>query len=139
MWGFKSLRAYGDLNDAWRENKGILGGRCSTCRSILSRHAFERMVVALISNKSWVKHTPIVTTLLLEAANVQQIGRMWTEKTAAGQSLGGWVCVNLALILWFNWYRVFTPDQKIAKYSTLVGITINFMVIMSIVYFRYLA
>lgn len=89
------------------------------------------------NNQAVVKHTPIATTTLLEAANVQQLWRMWTEKTAAGQSLTAWISVNLALILWFNWYRVFTPDQKIAKWATAFGIFMNSLVILTVVYYRY--
>lgn len=89
------------------------------------------------SNPRYVSWTPIITTVLLEAANVQQICRMWGEKTAAGQSLTGWMCVNMALVLWYNFYRVVTPNEWIAKIGTGLGIFLNSMVILSIVYFRY--
>lgn len=94
-------------------------------------------MTTMISSKAVVKHTPIATTILLEGANVQQLWRMWTEHTAAGQSLTGWMCVGIALALWYNWYRVFTPEQLIAKYSTLVGITLNLAVVLTVVHFRY--
>jgi hypothetical protein len=35
----------------------------------------------------WVLRTPIITTCPLESANLVQIVRMWTYRTAAGQSL----------------------------------------------------
>ncbi len=89
------------------------------------------------SKPKFVSLTPIVTTLLLEAANVQQIWRMWVQRTAAGQSLTGWLCVNVALILWFNFYRVFTPKERFARWGTGVGILLNSAVIFSVLYFRY--
>lgn len=47
--------------------------------------------------------------------NLGQIVRMWTYRTAAGQSLTSWCCVNLALWLWANWYRMITPERSIAS------------------------
>lgn len=89
------------------------------------------------SNPKWVSKTPIVTTLMLEIANAGQIWRMWSERTAAGQSLIAWVSVNLALMLWFNFYRVLTPNEKWALRGTAAGIIMNWGVILSVVYFRY--
>jgi len=89
------------------------------------------------SNPKYVSWTPIITTILLEAANLQQIWWMWTQRTAAGQSLSGWMCVNVALILWFNFYRVVTPKEWIARVGTGIGILLNSLVILSIIYFRY--
>jgi hypothetical protein len=85
----------------------------------------------------YVSYTPIATTCLLETANLGQIVRMWTYRTAAGQSLTSWCCVNLALWLWANWYRVITPEQKIARFTIKVGITLNTCVILTAIYFRY--
>lgn len=85
-----------------------------------------------------VNKTPIVTTALLEAANVSQIWRMWTEWTAAGQSLWGWMMVNLALILWLNFYLTFNRQQKYAIWGTAFGIAMNSTVILTVVFFRYL-
>lgn len=90
------------------------------------------------NDKKWVSKTPLLTTFLLEGANVGQIKRMWTEHTAAGQSLVAWMMVWLALVLWFNFYRVITPEEKFAKYCTLFGVCMNTMVILSVIYFRYI-
>lgn len=88
---------------------------------------------------AWVGKVPIVTTFLLEAANVQQLVRMWTERTAAGQSLTAWMSVNVALWLWLQFYHTFTPDQRLAIWGTRVGIALNSAVILTVVFFRYLA
>lgn len=93
--------------------------------------------------KSWlydprfVDKIPILTTLMLEGANLSQIRTMWVEKTAEGQSLSGWLMVNLALLLWLHLYRVRTPELKWAIRATAFGIVMNFFVILSVVYFRY--
>lgn len=79
--------------------------------------------------------TPWLTTFLLEAANVQQLYRMWTEKTAEGQSLWGWVCVFLALCLWSNFYR--HHKLRGAFYATLLGVLMNSLVVASVIYWRY--
>lgn len=90
-----------------------------------------------LSDKEIWKHSPIVTSLLLEGATVGQMFRMWTERTAAGQSLSSWVSVGVALLIWFNWYRIFTPEQKIARYTVALSLIFNVCVISTVVYFRY--
>lgn len=92
----------------------------------------------MISNPRWVSKTPILTVFLLEGANIGQIIRMWTERTAEGQSLTAWISVNLALLLWLNFYRVCCPDQRWAFWATAVGISMNAGVILSVIWFRYL-
>ncbi len=89
------------------------------------------------NSPKWVNKTPIITTLMLEIANAGQIWRMWTERTAAGQSLIAWISVNLALMLWYNFYRVITPNEKWALWGTAAGIIMNWGVIFSVIYFRY--
>jgi hypothetical protein len=64
---------------------------------------------------------------------------MWTEFTAAGQSLWSWLAVNAALWLWLMFYQRFTPDQVWAIRSAKVGIAINAAVILTVFYFRYIA
>jgi hypothetical protein len=85
-----------------------------------------------------VDKTPIVSVFLLEAANVQQIFRMWSTWTAAGQSITAWLSVNLALWLWLNFYLVFNRENKFAIWGTAVGIGLNGLVILSVFYFRYI-
>lgn len=85
----------------------------------------------------WVARTPIASVALLEMANVQQLWRMWTEWSSAGQSLWGWLFVNIALWLWLNFYRVLTPDAKWAIRGTMLGIALNAAVLVSVALLRY--
>lgn len=87
-------------------------------------------------NPEYVQYTPLITTALLEYANVGQLYRMWTTWTAAGQELTSWIAVNIALVLWLNFYFVITPDKKWAIRGTLFGICLNFLVICSVYFFR---
>ncbi len=89
-------------------------------------------------NPKLVDKTPLVTTGLLEAANVQQLWRMWTEHTAAGQSVTAWFSVNIALWLWLNFYLTFNRENKFAIIGTSVGIVLNALVIATVIFFRYL-
>jgi len=89
-------------------------------------------------NPKLVGLTPILSVGLLEAANASQLFRMWTERTAEGQSLYGWMCVNIALVLWLNFYLTFNREQKFAIWGTVLGIVMNSLVIGSVVWFRYL-
>lgn len=93
----------------------------------------------LWSNPRLVSKTPIATTFLLEGANVGQMVRMWTERTAEGQSLTGWLLVFVALVLWLNFFRVCTPEQKWAIRAQALGVGMNALVCLSVVYFRWLA
>lgn len=89
------------------------------------------------TNPKIVDKTPIVTVFLLEGANVQQLWRMWTEWTAAGQSVGAWLSVNIALWLWLNFYLVFNRENKFAIWGTAIGIVLNALVMLTVIYFRY--
>lgn len=88
------------------------------------------------NNPSIVAKTPLLTTFLLEAANVSQLYRMWTEQSALGQSLWGWINVWFALVLWLNFYRVVTPDQRFAFWATAFGVCMNTMVCLTVIHFR---
>lgn len=88
-------------------------------------------------NPKLVDKTPLVSVALLEIANIQQLWRIWTEWTAAGQSIGGWLCVQIALWLWLNFYLTFNRDNKFAIYGTALGIVMNASVLVSVVLFRY--
>ena len=57
------------------------------------------------SNPTVVSKTPIVTVFLLEAANIGQVIRIWTERSVAGQNLWSWISVGLALLFWLNFYH----------------------------------
>jgi hypothetical protein len=93
--------------------------------------------VKWFSDPSIVSKTPLVTTALLEGANVQQLWRMWHEQTAAGQSMTAWMSVGTALLLWCNYYRVILPKEKFALYCTMFGVFMNALVILTVCYFRY--
>lgn len=91
-----------------------------------------------ISNKAIVKYSPILTSIFIEGGVISQLLRMWGEGAAADQSLIGWILVWCALLLWFNWYRVFTPEQKWAKWSTIGGLAINTVAIFTVIWYRFL-
>ncbi len=85
-----------------------------------------------------VSKSPLVTTLLLEYGNVGQLYRMWTEHTAAGQSLWSWLSVGLALVIWANYYHTLYPQHKWAFRCTCFGVLMNSLVWLTVFYFRYL-
>jgi hypothetical protein len=92
----------------------------------------------VISNPNIVRYSPIVTTILLESSTIGHIFRMWLTRTSEGQSLLSWIYVILALTLWFNWYRVFAPTERLARWSTVVGMLTSSFGLFSVIYFRYL-
>lgn len=97
-------------------------------------------MLQLLSDKKWVLRTPIASVILLEAANVQQLFQMWGwDHSAKGQSLTAWLSVQTALWLWYNFYRVITPEAHWAIKGTQLGIIINSLVCLSVIYWRYFA
>jgi uncharacterized membrane protein YbaN (DUF454 family) len=93
--------------------------------------------VKLWNDPIWVGRTPIVTSILIDGGAIGQIVRMWSEKTAEGQSLISWAAVLMALVLWANFYRVITPDQKWARITILISIFLNIGVVGSVILWRY--
>lgn len=88
-------------------------------------------------NPKIVNKTPIITSMLIDGAAIGQIARMWREQSALGQSLVSWCSVIVALILWDNFYRVITPDQKWALITIKISIVLNVLIVASIIWFRY--
>ena len=84
-----------------------------------------------------ITYSPVIAQLLLEWANVSQLIRMWTERTAAGQSLIAWFSVNAAILLFINYYRVL--KLRVPMWSAVAGFSFNCAVIVTVVYFRYVA
>lgn len=91
------------------------------------------------SDPYYVSKSPLFSTAVFEYANVSQIIRMWTEHTAAGQSLLAWIAVCAGLCLYWNFYRVITPDEKVVRWMSCVGLIANIGVILSVIYWRFLA
>lgn len=88
------------------------------------------------NNKKWVARTPLLSTLLVESANLIQLARVWREGTGQGQSILAWVCIGLALVVRFNYYRVILPNQRLARLCVLVGMVINVALIFSLFIIR---
>ena len=89
------------------------------------------------NNPKMVEYTPFVTVLIFETGKISQFLRVLFERSAAGQSMIGWALSILGLMLWYNFYRVLSPERLIAKRSTLVGMTMNVAMLAIIAYFRY--
>lgn len=94
---------------------------------------------SIFNNQRLVSLTPLVTAVIFETANIGQIIEMWRKRSAEGQSVFSWCIITLALMLWYNFYRVKTPDEKIAIYMTGVAIIMNWIVIGTVIYFKFFA
>jgi uncharacterized membrane protein YbaN (DUF454 family) len=93
----------------------------------------------LLDNPRFVSFTPIFAAIIFETASIGQLYQMWSEQSAKGQSLLSWSIITLALLLWLNFYRVKTPDEKIAIWQTVFAIFTNFLVIGTVLYFKIFA
>lgn len=88
------------------------------------------------NNKKLVNRTPLLSTFLVESANLMQLARIWQEGTGKGQSITAWVCIGLALVVRFNYYRVIMPNQSLARMCVLAGMAINVALIVSLFIIR---
>lgn len=91
---------------------------------------------SFFSDPEVVTYLPILATILLEIANIQQIYRMCSERSSLGQSVWGWVSVNIALWIWLWFYKITCPKEKVAIFATYMGIIVNLIVILVALYFR---
>lgn len=96
------------------------------------------MLKKIFNNPRFVSFTPIFAALIFETASIGQMYEMWRKHSALGQSIFSWSIISLALLLWLNFYRVKTPDEKIAIYQTVFAIFTNLLVIAMVVYFKYI-
>jgi uncharacterized protein with PQ loop repeat len=94
---------------------------------------------SIFTTAKWVSRYPAFAAILIEFGHMGQVARMWREQTSAGQSLTGWVILAIALCMWLRFYQVITPKEKFAKWATLSSIFMILFVIVTIVWFRYLA
>jgi hypothetical protein len=62
---------------------------------------------------------------------------MWSEQTSAGQSLTGWIVLWLALLSYWQFYRVCCPKEKVAIWCVAAELWINAGVIFSVLWFRW--
>lgn len=90
------------------------------------------------SNPKVVSKFPIASGLFFQASSIGHIYRIWTEHTAAGHNLWSWVCGCLGLVLFIRFYRVCCPSERFALLSTIGSIVINLLVILSIIWWRYI-
>jgi hypothetical protein len=87
-----------------------------------------------LASDAFLEKSPIITTVLLESANVLQLCRMVTEHSALGQNAWAWISVNVALWLWVNFY--YQKKLGTAGITTLLGVSINALVILTVSYYR---
>lgn len=91
----------------------------------------------ILNNKSLIAKTPLVTCLLMEWGNLGQIFQMMMTQSAKSQNLLSWWTIHLALWLWYNYYRVVTPDQKLTIRITLLGIFIQGLGTLTVSWFKF--
>jgi uncharacterized membrane protein YbaN (DUF454 family) len=92
-----------------------------------------------LNNQRLVSLTPIFASCIFETASAGQIFEMWRQHSALGQSIFSWSIITLALLMWLNFYRVKTPNEKIAIWMTVFAICTNAIVISTVAYFKYFA
>lgn len=84
-----------------------------------------------------VKYYPIIATVLLDSANLGHILRMVQERSAEGQSAMAYVLIIAALFFWEAFYRIRTPNERVAIWTARFGILFNTLVLGTVLYFRY--
>jgi hypothetical protein len=90
-----------------------------------------------VSNPAWVGRSTILATGLFAWSYCEQLWRMWSTHTAAGQSIPGWIVMFAALLIFLNFYRVCCPKEKLAYWGTVAELVLNATVIASVTYLRW--
>lgn len=65
-----------------------------------------------------------------------QLWQMWSTHTAAGQSLGGWVGLLIALWSYHRFYSICCPKERVAIWSIRVEMVVNALIIATVAYLR---
>lgn len=65
-----------------------------------------------------------------------QLYRMWSQQTAAGQSLAGWIGLWAALWAYWHFYRVCAPQERVAIWTVGAELVVNAAVIATVFWFQ---
>lgn len=88
--------------------------------------------------KKWFKYWPILAIILLEGGSLGQIFTMLYKHTSAGQQLFSWLAWAIGLFGWYVWYKMFTPQEKLAISMTLLASIIDFFGFLTCLYVTYI-
>lgn len=83
-----------------------------------------------------IPRIPLVTSFIFATAYIAQMVRMWTQRSALGQSVFGWIQVGIALVLFYIYYSEMLPNEKIPKYCTVFEIALVLGIIGTTILFR---
>jgi len=83
-----------------------------------------------------IGYFPVLSTILIDLANIGHIIRMFQEKSSAGQNPYSYLMVILALVLWAEFYRVRTPEEKIARWTAWFGVMFNLAVLGAVYWYQ---
>lgn len=75
---------------------------------------------------------PMLASVLIEAGNLGQLYRMWTQHSALGQNVWSYVAVLAALIMWLLYYR-FRLGRTLAYYVTWIAVFMMAAIIVTII------
>lgn len=84
----------------------------------------------MIDRDRIVNYFPVASSVLIESGQCGQLYRMWTQHTAAGQNVWGYVSILVALVLWCFYHR--RNKAKTALYVTMLSCVILMAVIVTI-------
>jgi hypothetical protein len=90
-----------------------------------------------ISKDRLLDFYPAIAATMFELATGGQIIRMIREKSALGQEPISWLLVSLGLFGWYQWYKVKTPDKKLAQWTAFISCWVNVIAFIISVYFKY--
>jgi len=84
-----------------------------------------------------IEYAPVASAVLFEWANVNQLARMWTQRTSAGQSLTAWLSVLVGLALFVAYYR--HKGLTVPMLTTSGSVVLCGAVCATVAYFRWFA
>ncbi len=90
----------------------------------------------MFNNPKYVSKSPLVSSVMFEAATIGQIWRMTHEHTSAGQNPWAWFAIIIGLGLFVNFYRVCCPTQKFALWCAALSALLTTVGLGVVLYYK---
>lgn len=83
-----------------------------------------------------VSYSPLIGTCLFVVADTSQIIQIYSKQSSLGHSIWGWTIVIISLLLYATFFKVKTPNEKLAFWCTILNLFVVILLYATVIYFR---